>query len=555
MVTLHAYILRELLKTLGLTVLALTALFTMGGGLYNVIRLEGVTTADVLGFIPLMVPVVVTLTLPVAALFAATMVYGRLAADNELVACRAAGVNVHRMFLSAILLAVFVAAFTLLIGNFVVPSLVQRMVNSARQNIRDLVASHLQNEGFFHYREKRGRGAQYTLTAERVRTPTDEALRDAGFETDPRLHYLLVDNPTFLQIDRNGRLVRFTVARYGMCAFDTRADPINVTLDVAEARDFEVHRHDAYIGRQTIGPYPFHTPRIESLSMADIRDLLRWRHAPWEAPRLRDKVRQTLRKVTGYRFFDYCSARLASGAELVLYDSQGREYRLAGAAAQREAGGVTVEEGRLAVFTQSRGAPTRYEAAQMELRAGPSTLRFEVRLTLRRTADHDVLVYEPRAGRYGEPRRKSTLSFDALLVSTQVLRQTKNCTPAALLNPDTELPVDAALRTEQAALCKAADRMRRRVTATLHWRLGYTSSTLVTVLMGAALGVVFRGSRALAAFALAMIPFFIVLVLMVLGQKLCEDAVTTQVGPLVTWGGLALVLVADGIILRAGVPR
>ena len=90
MVTLHGYILRELLKTLGLTLAALTVLFTMGGGLYNVIRYEGVSAADVLSFIPLLLPIVLTLTLPIAALFAATMVYGRLAADNELVACRAA---------------------------------------------------------------------------------------------------------------------------------------------------------------------------------------------------------------------------------------------------------------------------------------------------------------------------------------------------------------------------------------------------------------------------------------------------------------------------------
>jgi lipopolysaccharide export LptBFGC system permease protein LptF len=555
MVTLHAYILRELLKTLGLTVLALTALFTMGGGLYNVIRFEGLTTTDVLGFLPMLIPVVVTLTLPVAALFAATMVYGRLAAENELLACRAAGINVHRVFLSAILLAVFVAAFTLVIGNFVVPNLVQRMVDSARNDIRDLVASHLQNEGFFHYREKRGRGSQYTLTAERVRTPTDEALRKAGFETDPRLHYLLVDNPTFLQIDGNGKLVRFTVARHGLCAFDTRSDPIGITLDVAGARDFQVYRHDTSFDRQKIGPYPFRTPRVESLSMADIRDLLRWRDMPWEAPRLRDKVEQAMRKVTGHQFFENCFARLSSGQELVLYDGQDREFRLTGSAVRREASSVRIEDGRLAVFSRTQGAPTRYEAAEMTLQAAPRTTPFEARLTLEPTADQDVLVYEPRAGHYGEPRRKSALHFDELLLPTEVLREMQGYTPAALLDSDAALPLSAPLDAEREELRGKTQRMRRRVAATLHWRLGYTSSALVTVLMGAALGVVFRGSRALGAFAVAMIPFFVVMVLMVLGQKLCEDAATTRIGPLVTWGGLALVGVVDAILLRVGVPR
>ena len=48
MITLHAYVLRELLKTFGLAILALTALFTMGGGLYNVVRSPGVTAASLL---------------------------------------------------------------------------------------------------------------------------------------------------------------------------------------------------------------------------------------------------------------------------------------------------------------------------------------------------------------------------------------------------------------------------------------------------------------------------------------------------------------------------
>jgi len=48
--------------------------------------------------------------MPIAALFATTMVYGRLAADNELQACRAAGINIHCLFLSTVLLSVFVAA-------------------------------------------------------------------------------------------------------------------------------------------------------------------------------------------------------------------------------------------------------------------------------------------------------------------------------------------------------------------------------------------------------------------------------------------------------------
>jgi len=74
-------------------------------------------------------------------------------------------------------------------------------------------------------------------------------------------------------------------------------------------------------------------------------------------------------------------------------------------------------------------------------------------------------------------------------------------------------------------------------------------------LMGAALGIVFRGSQILAAFAVAMIPFLSIGLVLVLGQKLAEDAHTMVLGLPVMYGGLALVLLADCLIIRLGVRR
>jgi hypothetical protein len=67
--------------------------------------------------------------------------------------------------------------------------------------------------------------------------------------------------------------------------------------------------------------------------------------------------------------------------------------------------------------------------------------------------------------------------------------------------------------------------------------------------------VIFRGSRALAAFGLACIPFGIVTILMLMGRQLTESSGTETIGPYVIWGGLALVGVTDGFILRFGVRR
>lgn len=558
MYTLYGYILRELLKTLLLTIVAFTALFTMGGGLYNVIRFEGVAAVDILRFIPLFIPIVITVTLPMAALFAVTMVYGRLAADNEFTACRAAGINVHRLFIPAVVLSLAVGSFTLLVGNFVIPGLARRLGDYAVENLRDIVAQHLQTEGFVQYQEKKKkeRGDRYTLTAERVQGVTDDALRERGFETGHGLHYLLVTTPTLLHVDRNGRLVRFTAAEQGLCFFDTRPNPARLTVFVREARSFDVGRQAVYVGQQQIGPIALPVAARVDLTTADLGALLRWRREPWAAPKMADEVANFLGKLAEGRFHAWCADALADGGTLVLADERDREYRITCSGLRSDDKGLLLENGRIA--RQERGAdlPVRYEAEQVELRghALPSGAMV-VELNLVRTARQDVLEYEPRAGEYGAPRRKPTLSLDGTQVPADVLPRLRPYTAAQIVAGSGPLDLSDEQSQDRIGLQRGAAELRRKIAGTLHFRLGYTSCVLVILLMGAALGVMFRGSRALAAFALATIPFFSVLIIMMLGKQLAEDEVTQAIGPLVTWGGLAAFLLADLVVLRLGVRR
>lgn len=562
MFTLHAYVLRELLKTLGLTVIALTALFTMGGGLYNVVRPEGFSSSDVLHFLPLLLPAVATLTLPMAALFAGTMVYGRLAADNELNACRAAGINVHRLFLPIILLSTCVALFSLLFGNFVVPGLVTRIFNVGTRNLHQMVAQHLRQEGYYHWRPGRGRSAglmpatgadEYTITAERVQDVAEQALQDKGFETGPGLQYLLLTNPTFLQADHDGKLVRFTVARHGLCAFDTREDVLKFTITVHEGRDFQVGKHSGFVGLQEFAfTVPF--PSLVRLSLADLRSLVHWREAPWEVPSKLSRDMLGFRAaLTQQSFYADCAARLARGQPVRLETERGRTFAVQGGATERSARGLTILDARVEIQRPDEPIPTVYRAPRVELRARPLPSGYvPVEIRLLRSAQQDVVELDPRTG---EPLRRPTLSLDGASLSDEFLQTLARYTPAAILDPTVPLPAEDVLGDQRIGLQKGAHEMRLRVGATIHFRLALCASALATALMGAALGALFRGARALAAFALAMIPFFSVGFLMVLGRQLTEEPGTSVLGPFVTWGGLALVLVADLIILRVGVQR
>ena len=93
--TLQRYVLRELGKTFLLAAAALTGVLGLGGGVLNIIKLNEVSPGQFLRLMGLVLPLAAAMTLPIAALFSATSTYGRLSADNELVACRASGINLH----------------------------------------------------------------------------------------------------------------------------------------------------------------------------------------------------------------------------------------------------------------------------------------------------------------------------------------------------------------------------------------------------------------------------------------------------------------------------
>jgi hypothetical protein len=494
MVTLHSYILRELLKTFGLTLAALTALFTMGGGLYNIVRFEGITATDVFAFVPILIPIVVALTMPMAALFAATMVYGRLAADNELQACRAAGINIHRLLLSLVLLAVFVAALSMFVGNFVIPDFMNKIENFARSNVRDLVAQQLQHKGFIH----RGRADEprYTITAEKVQGVSDAALRAKGFELANGLSYLLITNPTFLYVDRAGELVRFTVAQHVLCAFDTRPSPLEVTFHVQDGEDFEVGKRALRIDQQQIGPVQVPMPVQVRLTTTDLRTLWRWRQALWEVPKVSEPVQRFLTDMTRQRCGAYCAAQLQNGRILRLTDEYGQEYALTARSAQGGPDGAVLVHGRIEVRTPQHVLKSVYEAERIDVSATPLLKRMLVKIQLTRTAAQDVLEYDVRAGVKTSPRHKEAVTIEQVLLPAEVEQEMAGCTAATVLDPAVSLPLDDALTSRRAGLMKLAQEYARKIVATVNFRLGYTSSVLVTLLMGAALGIIFRGSRA-----------------------------------------------------------
>ncbi|MCK4623746.1 MAG: LptF/LptG family permease, partial [Phycisphaerae bacterium] len=99
-------------------------------------------------------------------------------------------------------------------------------------------------------------------------------------------------------------------------------------------------------------------------------------------------------------------------------------------------------------------------------------------------------------------------------------------------------------------------RIRSKVCAEMHQRLAYGISCLLMVMLGAALGLVFRGGEALVAFAISAGPASAVIVLMLMGKQLIANpGVPEGYGIAVIWGGIAAMAGATAYVYAVAMRR
>src|SRR5271163_3852885 len=93
---LHRMILWELLKVFLMSLIGITGILLLAGIIAEASQ-QGLGPGQILAAIPLLIPSTLPYTIPATTLFASCVVYGRLSADNEILAIRAAGVNVLKV--------------------------------------------------------------------------------------------------------------------------------------------------------------------------------------------------------------------------------------------------------------------------------------------------------------------------------------------------------------------------------------------------------------------------------------------------------------------------
>src|SRR4051794_11658765 len=141
--TLFWYVFKDLLRIFFLTSGVLSAIMSFGG-LMRPLTEHGLDLGQVSKMLTYFTFPMTAYSLPVAALFATTLVYGRLSADNEVIACRAAGISHLAIAMPAFILGLTVALLSLLMLCFIVPTFMLKAERVLFSNVAQIVASSIE---------------------------------------------------------------------------------------------------------------------------------------------------------------------------------------------------------------------------------------------------------------------------------------------------------------------------------------------------------------------------------------------------------------------------
>ncbi|MCC6424226.1 MAG: LptF/LptG family permease [Phycisphaerales bacterium] len=543
--TLFWYIFKDLLRIFLLASGAIAAIMSFGGLLRPVTE-HGLDAAQIGKILSYLMGAMTTYSLPIAALFATTMVYGRLAADNEITACRAGGISHLAMATPALLLGVTVAIISLLYLCFLVPAFLLKVEKVVYSNLASMVAHEIERS---HQITLGQAERPITIFAQRAYVlEGNEAQGDQAVALEgPTIVTYTKDlkNPK-LQVPRD-----FSTARVAKVFIhqDSKTGRISLRIDIEGGTHFPrefAGNIQGGIGNQPIGPLAVDSPirfRPKFMDIFQLKTTLEDRNRSPSMKALLQALSLRLQRtgmmqqagvslntqgVWTFEMGDRVCMLQRSGPPAELHGPQGEEITLPG---DKDPSRMDL------LFTETRDGRTVFSA-----KANGASLAFSqpdenhnVRLTIWfRNANvklgSDSLEVRSYPRSYTLPVPEDLRGIESYTVEDYL--GTKNLS-----------------KWDHDMLIRESLRLRNTILGELYSRASFSISCLILVAVGCALGMMFKSGNFLSAFAVSVIPALLCVTLIVAGQHKCENIpwdisqyTGIGMGIAMIWSGNAVVL-------------
>lgn len=555
--TLFWYVFKELLRVFLLTSIALAGIMSFAG-LLRPLTKHGLDGGQVLRMLAFFMPGMTTYSLPVAAVFAATMVYGRLSSDNEITACRAAGISNWVLSLPALVLGLCVTLASLLLLSFIVPAAMLQVERVIYSNLAQLVANRIERTHTIEFGQDDARISVWAQSARVLEPPAGSSdqvvqLANVVIATRERVgrgparmdvpvdYYLARAATAFIRMGQGNEPVLLRVALDGGTKFSrTTTGRANDPFDVS-------------IGATQFGPWPLPSPVRENSRFMSIRLLQHLLRYPEESRRIGRLVADFIRAEMREQYLRSLRLVLNESSDRVVLDAGAETYVLARSTVPAEVVGdrlvLDSPPGTQRVgFQQLKpdGSGLSAMASQASVRVWPDLEERTLTLTVELRGATVTVDGKP------SPRGDG---FQRTLVVPM---------------PESILELRHRRAEDYASGAAAANADRRRVLyrdkleqynsfmSEIHARLSFSLSSLVLVLVGASLGQMFRSGHVLSAFGVSAVPAMVSILLVVSGQHTAENIPwdytpdrgdPLKLGLTLIWSGNAAVAALAGWLL------
>jgi len=588
---LQRYIFREMGKTFVLTVLGLTAVLSMGGGVFNIIKLDDITAGQLVKLMVLVVPLAGTLTLPIATVFSASATYGRMAADNEFVACRASGINIFTLLIPTVVLSLFCAGITFVSINFALPGMVRNLDRIVGRDIESIIRQRLRMPGaplpgLSRYRmyadghklipEEQGGGI--ALTGVAFLEMTDEKVSRIGTCGQVTIHVKQQEGATSISAQMND-----------LSYFDRSSGEGGQFIDEVS---------------QEVPSNKVPSTLPVKIKFLNLPELFHYRSSPLTFSEIRKQISKLRVAVGRAMVYQVWLEDLQQGRAVTISDGRSiftiqANHLLKNGAKQSPStkspstkspiNAKVMKEGWISidpvVLIEQRGDSIRRmvaDRATLEVGHGDSLSQCSVAIDLYGNVrvgefvkgdfvDGDSVKGDSANGNFGDqPRGLTSNQMPVIRIGTAstesvslppgrvpeiVVDKLKSLSDEQLLSSQLEVVNYPKIDANQRQVISRIGQTVRKITGVIHQRLAFTVSVLVLGILAASLGIIFSQSQILMSVGISMAPALAVLVTILMGKQLAENEGTALLGVVIIWGGLALVAALDAWVLLAKLRR
>lgn len=524
--TLYRYILRELLKLLVLTTAVLVIVISFAAAIKPMS--EGMLSASSMAkYLVYTAPTMLGFALPFAGAFASTLVFIRMAADNEILACSASGMSYRTILMPVLVLGVALTMGLFYLSNFVIPRFYRAAAQTVESDLMDVLVSQLNQNRPFVFDD-------LVLYADRAAEgqPTPEMIAQLDSPIPPS-KWVHLEGVAVGELDEEGHLRSHTTAQRASLLLFRDQDQSWVTIRAHDAQFYDPAQgsfregfYELYDSPPVRLPSPFRdSPKF--LSWPQLRQL---GQQPDRYDQVRQFKRNLARALAAERLRQLIRASLEprspTAGQVTLQGVRPDDrYILTAPVVRGEQGALLLEsrQGKPVVVTyHSPHQPQRrYEAARarVEFRQTASD-RVPTALVML----EQVKVYDPRLPTQYAERDKSALP--RMIWPEPVLSQD----PAVLSSKELMALADAPMFERSRAvgiavrmLYSEIAELARKIVAQLHERAATAVSCLLLTLLGAVLSMQLRGQMPLVVYFWSFLLAILVILLIHAGQNMATN--------------------------------